>query len=355
MRVAVLLLLACFGLAAQSPLLSNVDIQKLADRSWQLTDATSLAIPDLNRSAAPLLESLKQTRTNLKSRPNHVGYTYSLLTSLRAFNGLLDAVQKPYPLAEGTMAQIVELRNTVERLEIHFRALLDNAEARLRPADRDNLKRYAEENQKLRAPSPSQRRVVFYGDSITDFWRLNEYFPGKDFVNRGISGQVTSEMLGRFKADVLDLRPQAVLVLAGTNDLARGTPLPVITNNYTMMAELAKLHGIKVIFASVLPVSDYHKDQNPDWERTRFRPPASIIELNVWLKKYCAANGHTYLDYYSSMVDSAGMLRADLADDGLHPNAAGYRVMAPLAQAALAGPGSETLQPEKKRKRLFLK
>lgn len=355
MRVAVLLLLACFALAAQSPLLDNADIQKMADRSWQLAEATSLAIPDLNRSAAPLLESLKQVRSNLKSRPNHVGYTYSLLTSLRAFNSLLDAVQKPYPLADGTIGQMVELKGNVERLEIHFRALLDNAEARLRPADRDNLKRYAEDNQKLRAPSPGQPRVVFYGDSITDFWRLNEYFPGKDYVNRGISGQVTSEMLGRFKADVLDLRPQSVLILAGTNDLARGTPASAITNNYTMMAELAKLHGVKVVFASVLPVSDYHKNENPDWERTRFRPPASIIELNAWLKKYCAANGYAYLDYYSAMTDSAGLLRADLADDGLHPNAAGYRIMAPLAQAALGGSATETVQPEKKKKRLFLK
>jgi lysophospholipase L1-like esterase len=277
------------------------------------------------------------------------------LTSLRAFNSLLDAVQKPYPLADGTIGQMVELKGNVERLEIHFRALLDNAEARLRPADRDNLKRYAEENQKLKAPSPGQPRVVFYGDSITDFWRLNEYFPGKDYVNRGISGQVTSEMLGRFKADVLDLRPQAVLILAGTNDLARGTPVSAITNNYTMMAELAKLHGVRVIFASVLPVSDYHKDQNPDWERTRMRPPATIIELNAWLKKYCAANGHTYLDYYSAMVDSAGLLRAELADDGLHPNAAGYRIMAPLAQGALTATGADSLQPDKKKKRLFLK
>lgn len=354
MRFAVLFAGISLALQAQSSaLLSNDEIVKLSDRSWQLAEATSLTIPDLGRASAPLLESLKQVRANLRSRPNHTGHTYSLLTSLRAFSSLLDAMQKPYPLPAETLTQMVELKSTAERIEIHFRALLDNAESRLRPADRDNLKRYQEENQKLGGPAAGSARVVFYGDSITDFWRLNEYFPGKDYVNRGISGQVTSEMLGRFKADVLDLKPQAVVILAGTNDLARGTPVSTITNNYTMMAELAKVHGIKLIFASVLPVSDYNKAQNPDWERTRFRRPSSILELNAWLKRYCAANGHAYLDYFAATVDSAGMLRAEFADDGLHPNAAGYRAMAPLAQSAIEAAVPAILQPDKKKKRLF--
>ncbi len=359
MRIAALFAAACVGLAAQSPtsspLLSNADVLKMADRSWQLVEATSLAIPDLGRSSAPLQESLKQTRINLRSRPNHTAYTYSLLTNLRAYASLLDAVQKPYPLPGETLAQMVELKGIAERLEIHFRALLDNAEARLRPADRDNLKRYEEANQRLAPPSAAQQRVVFFGDSITDGWRLNEYFGSKDYVNRGISGQVTGEMLGRMKADVIDLRPNAMVILAGTNDLARGTPVSTVTNNYTMIAALAKLHGIKVVFASVLPISDYHKDQNPDWERSRQRPPASILALNDWLKRYCASNGFGYLDYFTALADKAGMLKADLAEDGLHPNAAGYRIMAPLAQAAIDAQGLSNVQPEKKKKRLFSK
>ena len=248
-----------------------------------------------------------------------------------------------------------ELRTSVERLEVHFRALLDSAELRLRPADRDNLRRYEEANARLALPVVASPRVVFFGDSITDGWRLNEYFAGKDYVNRGIGGQVTGEMLGRFKADVLDLRPQAVLILAGTNDLARGTAIAAIENNYTMIAELAKARGVKVIFASVLPVSDYHKATNPDNERSKLRPAASINALNVWLKRYCASAGYTYLDYFTALADGAGMLTAELAEDGLHPNAAGYRVMAPLAQVAIDGLGLGRMQPDKKKRRLFSK
>ena len=187
--------------------------------------------------------------------------------------------------------------------------------------------------------------------SITDSWRLNQYFPEHDYINRGISGQITGEMLGRFKQDVLDLRPEAVLILAGTNDLARGVPVLTIENNYSMMADLADKHGIKVIFASVLPVSDYHKGENPAYEMTRIRPPQLIRALNDWLRSFCAQRGYTYLDYYSALIDSAGMLRPDLADDGLHPNPAGYRIMGPLALAAIQKTvGGVTLPQQKERR-----
>ena len=147
-------------------------------------------------------------------------------------------------------------------------------EAQLHNPDRDNLKRYAEANEKLGAPSPQKPRVVFLGDSITDGWRLNEYYGGdRDFVNRGISGQITGEMLGRMKADVIDLKPRLVLVLAGTNDLARGVPVNAIENNLSMIADLAEAHHIQPMFASLLPVSDYHKDANPQYLQTG-RPAA---------------------------------------------------------------------------------
>ncbi len=338
-----------------SPLLPNAEVLKLADRAWQLVESISLAIPDLGRTSSPLQASLRQTRVNLRTRPNHSAYTYSLLTNLRAFTSLVDASSKPFPLPVETTNQIVELRTAAERIEVHFRALLDNAELRLRPADRDNVKRYEEANLRLGNPNPANPRVVFFGDSITDLWRLNEYFPGKDFVNRGIGGQVTGEMLGRFKADVLDLHPQTVLILAGTNDLSRGTPLSVITNNYSMMADLAQAYGVQVIFASVLPVSDYHKSANPDFERSKLRSPANILALNNWLKRYCAAQGCAYLDYFPAVADGSGMLKADLADDGLHPNAAGYRSMAPLALEAIERLKTGPMQPEKKKRRLFSK
>src|SRR5439155_24212092 len=137
----------------------------------------------------------------------------------------------------------------------HLRARIEQVTLQTRTPDRDNLRRYAEANTKLSKPAANDKRIVFYGDSITDLWRLNEYFPGRDFVNRGISGQVTGEMLGRMKAEVIDLQPSAMLVLAGTNDIARGAPLSTIENNLTMIADLADAYKIKPLFASVLPIS----------------------------------------------------------------------------------------------------
>ncbi len=336
-----------------SPLLPGKDAAELVNRSIQLMDAVAVSIPDMSRAGAPLIESARQAEANLKQRAGQSSFSYSFLTSLRGFVTLADAIAKPYPFAPEAARQISELRDNLVRFEAHFRAVLDQRETQLRGPDRDNLRRFSEANKTLAPAVAGKPRVVFYGDSITDFWRLNEYFPDAPFVNRGISGQITSEMLGRFKNDVVDLKPDAVVILAGTNDLARGVSIPSITSYYTMMADLADLHKIKMIWSSVLPVSDYHKDQNPAWEMTRIRPPAQIRALNDWLKSFCAQRGYTYLDYYTPMVDSAGMLQADLADDGLHPNSAGYRIMAPLALEAIqrvtgSNAGQTTVKPKKK-------
>ena len=196
------------------------------------------------------------------------------------------------------------------------------------------LARYRDLNSKVAAPDANERRVVFLGDSITDGWKLAEYFPGKPYINRGISGQTTPQMLIRARPDVVALRPRVVVILAGTNDIAGNTgpmTLESIEDNYTSIAELARANGIRVVFASVLPIHDYGK--NKVSER---RSPDQIKKLNEWLKAYCQRSGHTYLDYYSHMLDDKGMLRADLAGDGLHPNAEGYKIMAPLAEAAIA-------------------
>src|SRR5262249_20859639 len=151
---------------------------------------------------------------------------------------------------------------------------------------RDNLKRYAEANERL-GPPGDLPRVVFLGDSITDAWRLNEYFTGRDFVNRGISGQTTGEMLSRMKQDVVDLKPVAMVVLAGTNDIARGVATKTIENNLEMIADVAEYYKIRPIFGSILPVSDYHKSKNPRYEMTKTRPPATILEINRWLQDFC--------------------------------------------------------------------
>jgi lysophospholipase L1-like esterase len=199
--------------------------------------------------------------------------------------------------------------------------------------DWPNLNRYKEANAKVPEPEKSEGRVVFMGDSITDGWKLDEYFAGKPYINRGISGQTTPQMLIRFRPDVIALKPRAVLILAGTNDIAGNTgpmTLEMIEDNYTSMADLAKANGIKVIFASVLPIHDYGRTK-----MSERRAPEQLLKLNEWLKGYCKAKGHIYLDYFSKMIDEKGMLKAELANDGLHPNAEGYKIMAPLAESAI--------------------
>ena len=201
--------------------------------------------------------------------------------------------------------------------------------------DFGQLSRYREENASLPAPAANEPRVVFFGDSITDIWKLTDSFPGKAYINRGIGGQTTPQMLVRYREDVIDLHPKAVVILAGTNDIAGNTgpmSLPEIEANYATMAELSRLHGIRVIYASLLPVNNYTTRAQDFFAQ---RSPEKILELNRWLKAYCSANGYVYLDYFSAMVDDKGMLKKDLSDDGLHPNAAGFKVMAPLAQAAI--------------------
>jgi lysophospholipase L1-like esterase len=344
----------------QSAVLSAADALKLAVRSQQLIESTAAAVPGLSRASAPLVENVRQATARLDLTPGHAGATSDLLAGLRAYLALADATPKPFPFPETAAKQFVELREGVDRFGTHFRALLDQKETALRSPDRDNLRRYAEANSRVDKPAPGRPRVVFMGDSITDGWRLNEYFPERDFVNRGISGQITGEMLGRMKADVVDLKPEAMIVLAGTNDLARGVPVETIRNNLTMIADLAEFHKIRVLLASILPVSDYHKDKNPRFEMTPRRPPEKIRELNAWMQGLAKQRGFTYVDYYAALVDSAGFLNAEYADDGLHPNSAGYRVMAPVAQQAIDGvvrgvvrPAKAEPPPKKKKKGFF--
>ena len=195
------------------------------------------------------------------------------------------------------------------------------------------LGRYRDANAALDTLTPD--RVVFMGDSITDGWPLTEYFPGKPYVNRGISGQTTPQMLIRFRPDVIDLKPTVVIILAGTNDIAGNTgpmTLEQVEANYASMAELAKAHDIHVVLSSVIPVNNYTAQAEPFFLT---RSPEKILALNDWLKTYCAAHRFVYLDYFGAMVDEKGMLKRDLAEDGLHPNKAGYRLMAPLAEAAI--------------------
>ncbi|HYT65599.1 MAG TPA: SGNH/GDSL hydrolase family protein [Vicinamibacterales bacterium] len=211
-------------------------------------------------------------------------------------------------------------------------------DARLR--DWAALARYRDANAALAAPAAGESRVVFMGDSITDLWqqpRFGDFFSGKPYVDRGISGQTTPQMLIRFRPDVIDLKPKAVVILAGTNDIAANTgPMTneEIEGNLQSMAELAKANRIKVVLASVTPVSGYHVAPN-GVPQTTARPMSRIIAVNDWMKKYAAANGHVYLDYFSAMLDDTGVMKNELTADDLHPNSAGYAIMGPLAQAAI--------------------
>ena len=220
-----------------------------------------------------------------------------------------------------------------------LKARVERAETRLK--DWPQLARYHDDNSKLSPPAKNEQRVVFMGDSITDGWdapNMGGFFPGKPYVNRGISGQTTPQMLIRFRPDVIDLKPKVVVILAGTNDLAGNTgpsTLEAIEANLISMAELARANGIKIVFASLLPVSDYEMRDGKPIVQTVRRPPDKIIALNNWMKDYAAKNRHVYLDYFSAMVDAKGFLKDELSNDGLHPNAAGYAEMNPLAEAAI--------------------
>lgn len=199
--------------------------------------------------------------------------------------------------------------------------------------DWPNLARYRDADAALKAPAPGEQRVVFLGDSITDRWgrKVGEFFPAKPYINRGISGQTTPQMLIRFQQDVVNLHPAAVILLGGTNDIARNTgpsTPEMIEDNVASMAAIAKENGIKMIIASILPAARYH------W-RPEIKGAQEIREVNQWLKTFCYQHGLVYIDYYSAMADEAGGMRPGLSSDEVHPTEKGYAIMAPLAEAAI--------------------
>ncbi|MGC4020424.1 MAG: SGNH/GDSL hydrolase family protein [Cyclobacteriaceae bacterium] len=200
--------------------------------------------------------------------------------------------------------------------------------------DWGNLKKYQEDNMKLEKPSAGEKRIVFMGNSITEGWLATDpdFFKGKPYINRGISGQTTPQMLVRFRQDVIDLKPSVVVILAGTNDIAGNTgptTLENIMGNIASMTELAKANNIKVVLSSVLPVFDY------PW-KPGLQPAEKIISLNQMIKTYAEKNNCIYLDYHTAMVDSRKGLRLEFGEDGVHPNLSGYKVMESLVEKAIA-------------------
>lgn len=216
---------------------------------------------------------------------------------------------------------------------VSWTAPLAGQDDRLRD-DWASLARYREANEQLGPPRPGEQRVVFYGNSITDAWAryFDTMFPNKPYVGRGISGQTTPQMLVRFRQDVIELEPAVVMILAGTNDIAGNTgpsTQAMIEDNLISMVELAKANGIRVVLSSVLPAYDY------PW-RPGLEPAQKIVALNAWMRNYATTHDVVYLDYHSAMADEHQGLRAELSEDGVHPNEAGYRIMAPLGERAIA-------------------
>lgn len=238
------------------------------------------------------------------------------------------AAQAPATPAPATADPCTETKDRLTQLENRLN-------------DWSALGRYHDANSKVAAPAKDEQRVVFMGDSITDSWddpKYGGFFPGKPYIDRGISGQTTPQMLLRFRAEVIALKPKVVVILAGTNDIAGNTgpmSLEAIEDNLISMAELARSNNIRVVLSSVLPISDYEIREGKPIIQSQRRPPERIKALNDWMRKYAADSHAIYLDYYSVMVDEKGFLKDELSDDGLHPNQKGYDVMAPLAQQAI--------------------
>jgi len=195
---------------------------------------------------------------------------------------------------------------------------------------------YADADRRLSPPAEDEKRVVFLGDSITDRWNLARYFPGQPYINRGIGSQVTPQLVLRFHQDVIALKPAVVVILAGVNDvqgfMQQERP-EQIEANFEAMAEMARAHGIRVVMSSILPVNGDGKGAE---NVIKERHPDELRRINSWLKDYCRRNGCVYADYYSAMVDHRGLMRRGLVVDGIHPNAQGYAIMAPIARRAIA-------------------
>ena len=255
----------------------------------------------------------------------------ALLTCLLIFAAASVFAQTPAPATQAPPPSPGAGRAALTPEDVAARARAQQERLLL---DWPNLARYRSQNAELTSPAPGENRVVFYGDSITDGWGRVQgaFFPGKPYVNRGISGQTTAQMVVRFRQDVVALKPKVVVILAGTNDVAgnTGPATPeMIQDNFMSMVDIAKANDIRVVLSSILPASDYPWKPGMD-------PGPKIVALNTWLKEYAARRGLVYLDYYPAVVDDKLGMKADLASDGVHPTKTGYDIMSPLAERAIA-------------------
>jgi lysophospholipase L1-like esterase len=319
---------AAFAQSPPNALLSQPETQLTATRALQLMESTATVIPGLVRASDPLRQNTAATAAALGKALRDPPLTLQFINDIKAYLALSDTLPRPDYFPAAASQQFLELRDELQRLESHFQALLvrEKIDAHANDSDPYDLKHYAAADSKEPPPVADSPRYVFLGDSATELWRLNEYFTGKDFINRGIAGQTTNQILARFMADVVALRPLAVVVLAGSDDLAAGMPPSAIADNLVMMGDVAKAHGVQPIFASLLPAGG---------DAAKTRTPEAIQKVNSWIRDYCIRENFIFLDYYTSMADSQGMMKPELSDDGVNPNSRGYRVMSPLVLDAM--------------------
>lgn len=316
---------------------------QMCNRASQLIEAGGVAVPGLARAGAPIAENVKQACLQIKARPDASQPAYDVLMNLRAYVALYEALPKPDPFPAIARAQFSELRDLAGNFDGYFRRLLDTKESQIHSSDRDDMARFREDNLKLAPPAAAKPRVVFLGDTTASLWRLNEYFPDRDFVNRAIEGQIVGQILGRIKQDAVGLRPEALVIMVGTFDVGQSVPIDTIEGQFETIAQIAAANKIKPIFVSLPPVNDYKKSENPAYERTLTRPLGTLQAVNTWLSAYCKQHGYPFADIYAALVDEHGMLGEDLSDDGLLPNSKGYRLIAPVVVAAIdkaLGPGA---------------
>ncbi len=268
------------------------EVQQLPTRVLQLMESTAVASPGLVRASEAIRQSATATVASMQKAPHNAALTYQFINDIKAYVALSDAMPRSEPFPPTADQQYSELRDDLARIQRLFAAALQgrNVEAAAHDADPANLKRYAAENAQL--PPPGRiPRVVFLGETATESWRLNEYFTGRDFLNRGIAGQTSLQMLGRFTQDVISLHPKAVLIFATAADAS----VTSVQDDLAMMGDLAKAHGIKPLFASILPTG---------------QAETNVQQINRWLQDYCRRENFTYVDFYSAVADSTGKMQA---------------------------------------------
>ncbi len=287
----------------------------------QLIESTAVAVPGLVRASEPVKQNAEMTFTAIQRTPQNPALIYRFMNQVKAYLALADSIPRPYPFPPTADQQYAELRENLQRMQQHFEAILQvqNLEHRQRESDPNDFKHYAEADSKLLPPAKFP---------ASSFWAIPSRKTGAQRILRRSRFHQSrhrqpdhSPDAARFLQDVVALHPKVVVILAGSGDIADGLAPNQIEDNLAMLGDLARAYGFKAAFASILPVSDYHKDADPRNEVTKTRPLATIQALNRWLQNHCQSEGLVYIDYYSAMVDQSGQMQSDLSDDGLHPNA----------------------------------